>query len=66
MMRSFVLFLAAAGLALTTACQNFEKGPGGLEYKIVKDAGNEKAVEGDFLAVDLTVTTDRDSLLSSN
>lgn len=65
MMRSFVLFLAAAGLALTTACQNFEKGPGGLEYKIVKDAGNEKAVEGDFLAVDLTVTTDRDSLLSS-
>lgn len=65
MNKKIILFFSAASLLLTSACQNFEKGQGGLEYKIVKDNGGEKAVAGDFLAVDMTVTSDRDSLLSS-
>ena len=47
------------------ACQQFKTGEGGLQYKIVKDNGQPKAQTGDLLSVNLTVTTDRDSLLSS-
>lgn len=66
MKKSILLLTAAAGLLFTTACQQFKKGDGGLEYKIVKDAGAEKAVAGDLMAVDLIVTSDRkDSLLQS-
>lgn len=65
MKKKIILLSAIAGILFTTACQNFEKGPGGLEYKIVKDAGNDKAVSEDFLAVDMIVKSDRDSVLSS-
>lgn len=65
MKRKIILLSAVAGVLFTTACQNFQKGPGGLEYKIVKDNGQEKALAGDFLAVDMIVKTDRDSTLSS-
>lgn len=65
-MKKKIIFLSAlAGILLTTACQNFQKGPGGLEYKIVKDNGKDKAVAGDFLAIDLIVKSDRDSILTS-
>lgn len=66
-MKKSILFLSAAvGLLATTSCQNFEKGEGGLEYNIVKDAGAEKAQSGDLLSVDMIVTSDRkDSLLQS-
>jgi len=47
------------------ACQQFKTGEGGLQYKIVKDNGQPKAQTGDLLSVNLTVTTDRDSLLTS-
>jgi len=47
------------------ACQQFKTGEGGLQYKIVKDSGQPKAQTGDLLSVNLTVTTDRDSLLTS-
>ncbi|MEJ5090906.1 peptidylprolyl isomerase [Sphingobacterium faecium] len=63
-MKKSILLLASAGL-LFTACQNFKKAEGGLEYKIAKDAGAEKAVSGDLLSVDMVVKTDRDSLLNS-
>ncbi len=65
-MKKSILFLSAAVVMLAASCQNFKKGDGGLEYNIVKDAGAEKAVAGDFLSVDLTIKSDRnDSLLNS-
>lgn len=70
-MKKSILFLTAATLLVAASCQNFKKGEGGLEYKIVKDAGAEKAVAGDLLSVDMTLTSDRkdgdgkDSLLNS-
>lgn len=50
---------------LMGACQQFETGEGGLQYKIVEDKGQEKAVAGDLLSIEMKVMTDRDSLLSS-
>src|SRR5690606_37753915 len=70
-MKKSILFLTAATLLVAASCQNFKKGEGGLEYKIVKDAGAEKDVAGDLLSVDMTLTSDRkdgdgkDSLLNS-
>ncbi|HMR18114.1 MAG TPA: FKBP-type peptidyl-prolyl cis-trans isomerase, partial [Sphingobacterium sp.] len=65
-MKKSILFLSAATLMVAASCQNFKKGDGGLEYKIVKDAGAEKAVAGDLLSVDMTIKSDRkDSLLTS-
>jgi len=50
----------------TASCQNFQKGEGGLQYKILKDAGAEKAVPGDVLIAHIEVRSDRkDSLLQS-
>ncbi|MCI0920307.1 FKBP-type peptidyl-prolyl cis-trans isomerase [Sphingobacterium rhinopitheci] len=64
-MKKSILFLSAAAL-LAVSCQNFKKGDGGLEYNIVKDAGSDKAIAGDFLSVDMTIKSDRnDSLLNS-
>lgn len=65
-MKKSLLFLSAAVLLLAASCQNFKKGDGGLEYKIVDDVAKEKAAVGDFLSVDLTIRSDRnDSLLNS-
>ncbi|HIY76189.1 MAG TPA: FKBP-type peptidyl-prolyl cis-trans isomerase [Candidatus Sphingobacterium stercorigallinarum] len=64
MKKSILVLTAAAGLMLAS-CQNFKKGEGGLEYKFLKDNGQEKAVGGDVLAMDIIVKTDRDSLLAS-
>ena len=52
-------------MVMAGACQQFKTGEGGLQYKIVKDNGQPKAQTGDLLSVNLTVTTDRDSLLTS-
>lgn len=64
-MKKSISSLGLAMAVLVSACQQFEKGDGGLQYKIVKDNGQPKAQTGDLLSVNLTVTTDRDSLLSS-
>lgn len=64
-MKKSIFSLGLAMAVLVSACQQFEKGDGGLQYKIVKDNGQPKAQTGDLLSVNLTVTTDRDSLLSS-
>ncbi|NGM60602.1 peptidylprolyl isomerase [Sphingobacterium sp. SGG-5] len=65
-MKKSILFLSAATLMVAASCQKFQKGEGGLEYKIVKDAGAEKAVAGDLLSVDMVIKSDRnDSLLNS-
>ena len=65
-MKKSVLFLSAAVMLLAASCQSFKKGDGGLEYNLVDDVAKEKAVAGDFLSVDLTITSDKnDSLLNS-
>lgn len=65
MKKSILLLAAAVGLA-TTACKNFEKGEGGLEYKYLKQGDGEKAQEGDILAFNFVVSTDRDSTLANS
>ncbi|SEK67634.1 FKBP-type peptidyl-prolyl cis-trans isomerase [Parapedobacter koreensis] len=64
-MKKSIFSLGLAVVVLASACQQFKTGEGGLKYKIVKDNGQPKAQTGDLLSVNLTVTTDRDSLLSS-
>lgn len=64
-MKKSILILGLAMMVLMGACQRFEAGEGGLQYKIVEDKGQEKAAAGDLLSIEMTVTTDRDSLLSS-
>lgn len=64
-MKKSILVLTALASFAFASCQNFKKGDGGLEYKFLKDAGTDKAVGGDILAMDMIVKTDRDSLLAS-
>lgn len=64
-MKKSIFSLGLATLVLAGACQQFKTGEGGLQYKIVKDNGQPKAQTGDLLSINMTVTTDRDSLLSS-
>lgn len=64
-MKKSILILGLAATVLMGACQQFKTGEGGLQYRIVKDNGQEKAQAGDLLSIAMTVKTDRDSLLSS-
>src|SRR5690606_23772154 len=64
-MKKSMLILGLAVTVLMGACQQFKTGEGGLQYKVVKDNGQEKAQAGDLLSIAMTVKTDRDSLLSS-
>ncbi len=65
-MKKSIFSSGLAVLVLASACQQFQKGDGGLQYKIVKDAGQPKAQNGDALSVSFTVESDRDSLLFSS
>lgn len=62
MKKSILFLMAAAGLSLT-ACQNFKKAEGGLEYKYLKEGSAEKAQGGDVVIFNFTISTDRDSIL---
>lgn len=64
-MKKSIFSLGLVLAVLASACQQFNKGEGGLQYNIVKDNGQPKAQPGDLLSVNLTVSTDRDSVLSS-
>ena len=64
-MKKSILIIGLAASVVMGACQQFKTGEGGLQYKIVKDNGQEKAQAGDLLSIAMTVKTDRDSLLSS-
>ncbi len=64
-MKKSIFSLGLVTIVLAGACQQFKTGDGGLQYKIVTDNGQPKAQTGDLLSVNMTVTTDRDSLLSS-
>lgn len=62
MKKSILFLMAAAGLSLT-ACQNFKKAEGGLEYKYLKEGSAEKAEGGDVVVFHFTISSDRDSVL---
>src|SRR5690606_858730 len=64
-MKKSILSLGLAVAILGSACQQFEKGDGGLQYRIVKDNGQPEAQAGDLLSVHMIVESDRDSLLQS-
>src|SRR5690606_2968359 len=57
-----ILGLAMLGL---TACQQFQEGEGGMQYKIIKDNGQAKIQEGDFISLGAIIKTEGDSLLMS-
>lgn len=65
-MKKSILVLGLASAFLFGACQQNElkTAEGGLKYRIVEDAGNDKAIAGDMLSISLIITSDRDSLLT--
>ncbi len=63
-MKKSILVLGLASTFLFGACQQMKTGEGGLKYRIVTDAGNEKATAGDLLSISVIIKSDRDSLLS--
>jgi len=58
------MFLALATIGLAS-CNGFKKGDGGMLYSIVTDKGNPRIMPGDFIALNVTLKTDADSLLGS-
>lgn len=65
-MKKSILVLGLASVFAFASCQQkFERGPGGLEYKILKDAGNPKAEAGDLMSLNLIIKSDRDSILTN-
>jgi FKBP-type peptidyl-prolyl cis-trans isomerase FkpA len=57
-----ILFAATLGLA---ACNNYEKGPGGLMYKVHHSAGNEKIKEGDIIKLNFIQKNEKDSIMAN-
>jgi FKBP-type peptidyl-prolyl cis-trans isomerase len=69
MIKSTLKFVAA--IVLFASCNQFEKAPSGMLYKITHASGNEKAIEqGQFLKLNIEYTLrpkgGKDSLLQSN
>src|SRR5690606_30343975 len=65
-MKKSILFSGIAAALFFGACQpKMQSGPGGLKYNIVQDAGQEKAQDGDLLALNVIIKTDRDSILNN-
>jgi FKBP-type peptidyl-prolyl cis-trans isomerase FkpA len=65
-MKKSILFLGMATALIMSSCQQFKKGDGGMEYNIIKDAGNAKAVPGDVVVFDFTMKTDHDTVMTSS
>lgn len=64
--RFFILFTLVSFVMISckqSEFPGFDEGVGGLMYKIHLDAGGEKAKPGDFITVEMTYTTNEDSLL---
>jgi len=58
-----LLFAASLGLA---ACNKFEKGPGGLMYKIHESGGQEKIKEGDVVKLNFIQKSEKDSVIMNS
>lgn len=63
-MKKSIVILGLAMLSLT-ACQKFQDGGGGMEYKIITDNGEARIQEGDFISLGAVIKTESDSLLMS-
>lgn len=61
-MKNAILAMSAAVLMLS-ACQQFQEGEGGMQYKIVEDKGEPKLLEGDFVAFGAKISTESDSVV---
>jgi FKBP-type peptidyl-prolyl cis-trans isomerase len=64
-MKKNLMFLAFAALGLASCNGGFKKGSGGMLYDIHVDKSGPKIKEGDFVALDMIVKTDGDSVLMS-
>ncbi len=64
-MKKSIIVLALAALTFSAGCQKFQESEGGMLYKIIKDNGQEKIKEGDFVSFGAVIKTDGDSTLLS-
>jgi FKBP-type peptidyl-prolyl cis-trans isomerase FkpA len=64
-MKKSILFFGLATAILTSSCEQFKKGDGGLQYNIVKDAGNAKVGTGDVLSFHAMIINDKDSIVNN-
>ena len=64
-MKKNLMFLAFAALGLASCNGGFKKGPGGMLYDIHVDKSGPKIQDGDFIALNMIIKTDGDSLLMS-
>lgn len=59
------MFLALAAIGLASCNGGFKKGEGGLLYNIITEKSGPKIQAGDFVALNLTLKTDADSVVGS-
>jgi FKBP-type peptidyl-prolyl cis-trans isomerase FkpA len=64
-MKKRLMFLALAAMGLASCNGGFNKGDGGLLYKIVDDKSGPSIKEGDFMVFNYTVKNDADSVMQS-
>lgn len=64
-MKKSIIVLAFAALTFSVGCQKFQESEGGMLYKVVKDNGQDKIKEGDFVSFGAVIKTDADSVLLS-
>jgi FKBP-type peptidyl-prolyl cis-trans isomerase FkpA len=62
-MKRNLMFLAIAAIGLASCNSGFKKGAGGLLYNIHEDKDGPTIKEGDFIAVNLILKNDADSVL---
>ncbi len=65
-MKKKLIFLALAALGLASCNGGFNKGDGGMLYKIVTDKSGPSIKPGDFISLNFTIKNDADSVLSSS
>ncbi|PST84208.1 peptidylprolyl isomerase [Pedobacter yulinensis] len=63
-MKKQVIFLLAAAMGFT-ACKQYKKGPGDLQYKVHKSGSGETLKEGDFVKLNAVEKTEGDSVKMS-
>ena len=57
------MFFALAAIGLASCNGGFQKGEGGLLYKIITDKSGPKIKTGDFVSIDIVIKNDADSIM---
>lgn len=65
-MKKRLMFLAIAAIGLASCNGGFNKGPGGMLYKIIDDKSGPSIKEGDFVSINFILKNDADSVLVSS